>query len=138
MTQPARDVGISKLKIPPVLVRARDAPYDTQGLATCQQIADAVAELSAVIGPDFITGEAWRENRTGKLAEAGGRAVVNSLIPYRGLVREVTGAAPQQRRLDAAVSAGFARRGFLRGLHSGRRCKNAFAIDVAGQNKAIR
>ena len=138
MSQPARDVGISKLKIPPVLVKARDAPYDLHGLDTCQQLADAVAELSAVIGPDFVVGEAWRENRTGKLAEAGGRAVVNSLIPYRGLVREVTGAAPQQRRLDDAVSAGFARRGFLKGVHDGRRCKNAFAADVVRENRAIR
>ena len=138
MSQPARDVGISKLKIPPVLVKARDAPYDLTGLNTCEQLADAVAELSGVLGPDFIPGEAWRENRTGKLVEAGGRAVVNSLIPYRGLVREVTGAAPQQRRLDDAVSAGFARRGFLRGLHEGRRCKNAFAADVVRENRAIR
>lgn len=138
MAQPARDVGISKLKIPPVLVKARDAPYDLRGLNTCAQLADAVAELSAVLGPDFAPGEAWRENRTGKLAEAGGRAVVNSLIPYRGLVREVTGAAPQQRRLDDAVSAGFARRGFLRGLHDGRRCKNAFAADVVRENRAMR
>ena len=138
LSQPARDVGISKLKIPPVLVKARDAPYDLTGLNTCEQLADAVAELSTVLGPDFIAGEAWRENRAGKLVEAGGRAVVNSLIPYRGLVREVTGAAPQQRRLDDAVSAGFARRGFLRGLHEGRRCKNAFAADIARENKAIR
>ncbi len=41
---------------------------------------------------------------------------MNSLIPFRGLVREVSGAGPAERRLNAAIDAGIARRGFLRGL----------------------
>ena len=51
--------------------------------------------------------------------------IVNSLIPFRGLVREVTGAAPAERRLQAAIGAGLARRGYLRGLAETRHCKMA-------------
>ena len=68
--------------------------------------------------PDQATGRS-----TGRLAEAGGKAVVNSIIPFRGLVREVSGAAPAQRQLNAAIDAGLARRGYLRGVARGRNCR---------------
>ncbi|MEE3154506.1 MAG: hypothetical protein VX309_03150, partial [Pseudomonadota bacterium] len=55
--------------------------------------------------------------------EAGGKTIVNSIIPFRGLVREITGAAPAQRRLNTAIDAGFARRGFLRGAAISRGCR---------------
>lgn len=123
VTQPARDVGVSKVKFPPVLVKASEAPYSLEGLKTCRQISGAVQELNLALGPDFHAGDKYRENRMAKLAEAGGTTVVNSFIPFRGLVREVTGAAPADRKLRAAVSAGYARRGFLRGVYTTRRCK---------------
>ena len=121
--QPARDVGVSKTEIPPVLVKAHEDPYSLKGLNTCRQLADAVKELNVVLGPDFVVGTETKENRAARLAEAGGRTVINSLLPYRGLVREISGAAPAQRRLDAALDAGFARRGFLRGVHTTRKCR---------------
>ena len=61
--------------------------------------------------------------KAGKLAEAGGKTIVNTIIPFRGLVREVSGAAPAERRLDAAIKAALARRGFLRGVATARKCK---------------
>ena len=60
------------------------------------------------------------------LAEAGGKTVVNAIIPFRGLVRELTGAAPADRRLNAALDAGYARRGFLRGVHAKQGCRTTF------------
>jgi hypothetical protein len=124
VTQPARDVGAAKTKIPPALVAASADPYATKGLWGCKQIAAAFHELTDVLGPDFKAGEVKKENKAGKLAQAGGQTVVNSLIPFRGLVREVTGAAPAQRRLNRALDAGYARRGFLRGLYTARKCKS--------------
>jgi hypothetical protein len=125
VTQPARDVGVSKVKIPTVLTAASEAPYSLEGLKTCQQISGAFQELNLALGPDFHAGDKYRENRMAKFAEAGGASVVNSFIPFRGLVREATGAAPADRRLRAAVSAGYARRGFLRGVYLTRKCKPA-------------
>jgi len=122
-SQPARDVGVAKTGIPPVLQDAWDAPYGMKGIKTCRDISAAFHALTDVIGPDFKAGEVKKENRAGKLAEAGGKTIVNSLIPFRGLVREVSGAAPAQRRLEHAVAAGYARRGFLRGMHQVRKCK---------------
>ena len=123
VTQPARDVGVSRREIPPPLVKAAEDPYSLKGLKNCRQIAVAIGELNDAIGPDFSGPTAYRENRMAKLAAAGGRTVVNSIIPFRSLVREVTGAAPADRRLRAAINAGFARRGYLRGVHATRGCR---------------
>lgn len=124
VSQPAKDVGAAKTKIPPALVAASADPYAMKGLGTCKQIAAAFRSMTDVLGPDFKAGDTKKENKAGKLAEAGGQTVVNSLIPFRGLVREVTGAAPAQRRLNRALDAGYARRGFLRGLYTARKCKS--------------
>ncbi|WP_235524449.1 hypothetical protein [Caulobacter sp. Root655] len=125
-TQPARDVGVMKREIPPILDKARQDPYSLKGLKTCKQLAAEVTDLNAVLGPDYTVGNELKENKAGKLAEAGGKTVVNAIIPFRGLVRELTGAAPADRRLNAALDAGYARRGFLRGVHAKQKCKTTF------------
>ena len=123
VTQPVRDVGVARKQIPTPLVKATEAPYSLKGLKNCRQLAAAVTELNEVLGPDFDGAAVYRENRAAKLAEAGGKTVVNSLIPFRSLVREVSGAAPADRRLRAAINAGFARRGYLRGVYATRGCR---------------
>lgn len=125
-TQPVRDVGIMKRQVPPILVKAQNDPYSLKGLKTCRQLATEVTNLNAVLGDDYVVGNEVKENRAGKLAEAGGKTVVNTIIPFRGLVREITGAAPADRRLNAALDAGYARRGFLRGVHAKQGCRTTF------------
>lgn len=124
--QPARDVGMSKREIPPILQKAYDDPYSLAGLKSCKALAAEVTNLNGVLGPDYVVGNAYKENRAGKLAEAGGKTLINSIIPFRGLVREVTGAAPADRQMNAAIDAGLARRGFLRGVHLKQGCKTKF------------
>ncbi|TRW14164.1 hypothetical protein [Glacieibacterium frigidum] len=125
ISQPVKDVGAEKIKIPPVLERAQDNPYDLDGLKTCAQIGQETAALTEALGPDFAVGRDKPENKAGRLAEAGGKTIINALIPFRGLVREISGAGPAQRRLNAAIDAGFARRGFLRGIALSRKCPGA-------------
>lgn len=125
-TQPARDVGVMKRQIPPILVKAKQDPYSLDGLKTCKQLAGEITDLNDVLGADYVPGAETKENRAGKLAEAGGKSVVNSIIPFRSVLREVTGAAPADRRLNAALDAGYARRGFLRGVHANRGCRTKF------------
>jgi len=122
-TQPVRDVGVDKREIPPVLLKAAENPYATGGVRTCRQIGTAIAELNEVLGPDFAAGDGKKESKAGKLAEAGGKSVVNAFIPFRGIVREISGAAPAERRYNAALDVGLARRGFLRGMGQAKGCK---------------
>ena len=131
VTQPARDVGIQRTTIPAVLELAADDPYSMTGARTCAQIAASVIALNDVLGPDFDAPPAETGNQAGRVAEAGGRALVDSLIPFRGVVREISGAAGADRRLQAATHAGVARRGFLRGLHRARGCRTSLIAPEA-------
>jgi hypothetical protein len=122
-TEPARDVGVGRDRIPLVLEAARTNPYDLAGTRRCAGMTAILRDLDGVLGPDFDSGPARQGSRAGRIAEAGGRAVVNTIIPFRGVVRELSGSAEADRRMQAAVDAGLARRGFLRGLAQARGCR---------------
>ena len=123
-SQPMTDVGAKATEIPPALSDAQRYPYSLTGTRSCSQIASGVRTLNKALGADYVSNASVKkENRPGKLAEAGGQSVVNGLIPFRGIIRELSGAAPAQRRMNSAVDAGIARRGFLRGLYVAKRCK---------------
>jgi hypothetical protein len=92
------------------------------GLSSCALINRNIAALSGVLGKDFDTPEDRRPNR-GRQAASVGKSVVESFIPFRGVIREASGAAAAQREWDAAVDAGIARRGFLRGVARSRGCR---------------
>ncbi|HEX7819973.1 MAG TPA: hypothetical protein VF463_05080 [Sphingobium sp.] len=121
-TQPVRDVGLSKKKIPPILVFASNAPYG-RAIGKCAAITGELAQLNDALGPDFDQPKKKKGSTGGNIAAAGGEMVVNTFIPFRGLVREVSGAASADRRLAAAVNAGLARRGYLRGVGEARGCR---------------
>ena len=123
VAQPTKDIGINKTQIPDVLTRAEVSPYAMADTANCARMAQALAELDEALGPDYTVERVEEGSRAGKIAEAGGRAVVNSIIPFRGIVREVTGAAAADRAMASAVDAGIARRGFLRGLSTAQGCE---------------
>jgi len=122
-TQPARDVGAQKIDIPVPIQQSAVAPYSLRGLKSCAQLSRAIFELNDVLGPDYGGEVVTHEDKAGKLAEAGGKSVVNAVIPFRALVREISGAAPAERRLDADIKAAIARRGFLRGVATARKCR---------------
>ncbi len=46
VSQPVRDVGIEKTKVPPLLASIGDDPYAMRGAGTCRQIASSVAALN--------------------------------------------------------------------------------------------
>jgi len=121
--QPAKDIGVKKTSIPPVLAAAEASPYNLTDASNCTQMAQALSDLDEVLGADYTVERLPTENRAGKIAEAGGRAVVNSIIPFRGIIREVSGAAAADRAMASAVDAGIARRGFLRGLQTAQGCE---------------
>jgi hypothetical protein len=118
-TTPIRDLNLSRDEIPAALQQAAVATYVTDGLTGCAQIGAAIAELDEILGPDFDISQAERDNiSVGRMA----RSAVASLIPFRGIVRELTGAADHQRQFEEAIFAGAVRRGFLKGLGQQRGC----------------
>jgi len=124
--RPAQDIGVVKTKTPPLLEQALDDPYTMNGAGSCPAIANSMRALNSVLGPDFDDeASAPSGSKKGAIAKAGGTALVDSIIPFRGLVREVTGAASAERHAQLAKFAGVARRGYLRGIYRTRGCRGA-------------
>ena len=138
MATPLRDLNIDSKDIPQVLIAAVADPYDAKNLTDCGIIEDRIAELNAVLGEDIdIERDESDRLSTGRIA----RSIVGSFIPFRGILREVTGAAERKRDLEAAIFAGAVRRGYLKGLGHQRGCpypaRPAFArVEVKSQSQA--
>lgn len=111
--QPLRDLSVVREEAPPVLRRAAAAPYDLASVSDCTTAAGELTELDAALGPDLAPG-AKGEGVTihGLAADLIGGAVG---LPFRGVVRRVTGAETRDQALRAAVLAGMVRRGFIKG-----------------------
>lgn len=111
-------------EVPDKLLAIQDDPYSLAGLGKCAAIIREVTELDAVLGPDVH--EKVDKSRAQKREATAGRvagSVAGSIIPFRGLIGEVTGANAERRRYAEAVYAGTVRRGFLKGVGLQRGCK---------------
>ncbi len=130
---PLRDLNIDGRDIPEVLVAAERDPYATAGLDQCNAIVADIAALDGVLGADYDIAE----DRGGDRISEGriGQSVVGSILPFRGIVREVTGAAENDRRLRAAYTAGMVRRAFLKGWGLGRGCAYPARPKAAADSK---
>lgn len=146
---PITDLNVGRDgEIPPLLTRATAEPYSLHNLAKCRQIAGAIQELDEVLGPDI---DLPTEERDRINAGRVGKWVVASFIPFRGLIREVSGANAQDRKVNAAIQAGLTRRGFLKGVGAAKGCRypaspapasvikaHAAAIEAEERQKAAR
>lgn len=120
-TAPLRDTRIRDDKIPEILQLASSAPYSLKGITTCASITAEVNKLNTALGADVdVPGQ--KKGEGSAIAAAAAGEVVKSIIPGLGLVRVVTGADKQQRRVQAAVYAGAIRRGYLKGIGLSRHC----------------
>lgn len=116
---PLEDLNIASKDIPEVLVAALRDPYDIEGILTCNDIVMRIAELDNTLGPDFdIPQEENRRISTGRVA----KSVVGSLMPFRGIVREVSGANKRRAETRLAITAGMVRRAYLKGMGEARDC----------------
>jgi hypothetical protein len=117
---PMTDLNLSRTEIPALLIEAEERPYSLQGLGKCAQLVAAVKEFDSVLGPDLDLPQSERARFSkGRIAQW----VVGSFIPFRGLIRELSGANRQQREIGLAIQAGLARRGFLKGVGAARGCR---------------
>jgi hypothetical protein len=130
LTQPLRDLSILRPEPEEVLQRAAVAPYAItaalpNGALDCIAVASEIELLDSALGEDLdvVTPEAslMAQARTGA-----GDALVDAVgdlvsLPYRGLIRRITGAERRDREMEEAVEAGMVRRAFLKGLRA-REC----------------
>lgn len=136
MTKPLSDLNLKKEAIPPILQAAREQPYDLTGLRGCRAIQNEVGQLNAALGDDIDIGaEKTRNEKRGNTVGSVAKSVLTGFIPFNGVIREVTGAAANDRQWQIALYAGASRRAFLKGYGQARGCRYparaATARDVA-------
>lgn len=106
-------------EIPEILLAAWDNPYDNSGLDNCDAIRSNIGDLDAILGDDFDTEDPdEHELSAGRIAQK----VVGSFIPFKGLIREISGANAHERNFRLAIGAGMMRRAYLKGLGEARGC----------------
>ncbi len=131
MTAPLEDLNLKRIRIPQILLDATQRPYDLNGLDTCDTIAAEVRKLDAVLGADLDEPPPPPDSST--MTQKGGRMANNaavgavrgatrSIIPFRGLVRQMTGADRHAKEVDGAIQAGRVRRAYLKGVGMNKNC----------------
>lgn len=120
--QPLKDLSLIREVAPEVLVEAASAPYRPAG--GCVALQAELARLDAALGPD-VDHPTSGEGFTGLVSDLIGGALG---IPFRNVVRKVSGAEARERAIKAGILAGMVRRGYLKGAAGELRCSGAIAL----------
>ena len=131
---PIRDLNIRNPDVPEELA-AMDNPYDLATDLSCASLLEEVYELEDAItenSPGTVGSlheDVTRAGNLGNAADATTKALVTSLIPFRGVVRLASGATYKAKRKRKADQLGRERIGFLVGVGSSQKCPG-FTIGV--------
>lgn len=131
MRQPLVDFNINQDEIPDSLRKAAHNPYETAD--SCAAMAAEIATLDRALGPDLdLTATKTTKRQMASRAAAGAvRRLAVSWIPYRGVVRTLTGAEAHARKTQDAALAGAVRRAYLKGLGERDGCTGAMPRRIA-------
>ncbi|WP_155838156.1 hypothetical protein [Hyphomonas beringensis] len=125
---PLEDLNLRRQEIPPIL-KGVESPYDLPTDLGCKDINRLLAQLDQVLGPDWDTPVPDERLRTEKLADSASQATLNAvaseargLIPFRGIIRQATGAESHQKKYNLAYKIGAQRRAYLKGMGLAKGC----------------
>ncbi|THD58668.1 hypothetical protein [Phenylobacterium sp.] len=118
LSNAAAGLGLVGSDVPALLVQVKADPYKAPAAPACDTIPAEILQLSNLIGPDLDSGV----TQPGETMAHRGMEAAKGLVPYSGVLRFVTGASKKDKDLHDAVAAGYARRGFLRGMEVNLKC----------------
>jgi len=118
---PVNDVGLDDIEIPEYLARMND-PYATSP-QNCPAIKTEVSRLNKLLGEDIDVPEDEAERREQNALNATSSTIGSVLIPFRGVVRAVSGAASNERDAREAYQRGLVRRAYLKGIAQQTDCR---------------
>jgi len=116
-------LGLLGPETPAILKQAKADPYAIP--IDCEVVNSELAQLNEALGPDAHEPPA-KTNQVGKLVTK----AIRGLIPHRDVVRFVTGAGRKESALQQAAMAGWARRGYLRGISRQMSCNGEQPLPV--------
>lgn len=126
---PLDDFNLRRREIPQLLATLK-VPYGPPGEMTCAGIEMDVAELDAVLGLDWDSGQPDERLNSEVLAEEASDAALDAVrnvstgwIPFRGLVRQATGAESHEKKYNQAFKIGAQRRAYLKGYGQALGCQ---------------
>ena len=128
---PFRDIGLVRPEVPRTL-QGLKYPYSATNLTLgCDQVLYEIGQLDAILGVESFQPGAERGISSRGLDAVEG-AVLNAardsagdIIPYRGWVRRISGAAKAENEATRAIIQGQTRRAYLRGFGAALGCLNA-------------
>ena len=135
VTAPFKDFNLIRPTIPVALKAAAADPYRRPDRTDCAALAHEIAQLDLALGPDLDVPRG--ADRTGlrtrgavaisDAALSAVRDVTTGWIPFRSVVRRISGAADRQDDVEDAVHAGGVRRAYLKGLGLQQNCPHPAA-----------
>lgn len=128
-SQPLRDIGLMKKRIPYALARIAD-PYAEPSGPGCPWITYELTQLSAALGSEVSVMPVADRSSAG---EKGSRMAIDAardlirgsssgLLPGRSIIRRISGASNADELYEAAKQRGMVRRGYLKGLSEAKNC----------------
>ena len=121
VTQPFRDLNIMREEQQAALLQAAAAPYKPP--EDCVRGERELVSLNEALGPD-IDASAGAKSGVGEFVGEFAIDAVRGVtsLPFRGIVRRLTGADKREKAAKTAVFAGALRRAYLKGFAGGARC----------------
>jgi len=127
---PLNDLNLMQDPVPGVLLRAQAQPYAPPPDLSCRALGREIHQLDQALGPDLdylppIDDENLWEQGWEASTQLGNNFMLDtteSLVPFRGWVRRLSGAKRYARQLNRAISAGIVRRAYLKGWRYTRGC----------------
>jgi hypothetical protein len=124
---PLRDLNVIRTQVPDILVQALADPYARPAGKKCQDLVALIQPLDDALGADIDVPPTEEERsmmeRARPTALGAAAGLASDAIPFRGVVRQLTGAAKHDEYVQASIVAGFSRRAYLKGLGEARGCK---------------
>lgn len=119
---PLEDVNLRRDKIPDRLKQIKN-PYKLDPDLSCEEIKVEVLALDALLGRDWDVPPPDKAALKERAADGASTAFLDTLasqasglIPYRGIVRTVSGANAHSKKVLKAYERGSHRRTFLKGI----------------------
>ena len=125
---PLEDVNLIRDEIPEYLKTIKN-PYNVELEISCDEIGREVTRLDALLGRDWDIPPPDKKGLSDQAADGASTAFLDTvsssasgLIPYRGIVRTVTGANSHATKVRKAYERGSHRRTFLKGMGMVKGC----------------
>jgi hypothetical protein len=155
-TGPLEDLNLKRKKIPEILAKVVEDPYHVPAKLTCKTVRSELAALEPLIGPDikakgvqvasndsFIPDipdlDSIEMPNVQKLAHDKLMSEIRSqtnILPFRSIIRRITGAEKHKKNYEEAYYAGKLRRAYLKGLAQSKFGNRCLKEPLPAQTKA--